>query len=168
MRLNVAAELKFPERAGHVSLLEEAKDIEYNQSTVGFAAPIEVELDYSFDGTGFQLDGTVKTAVKAECARCTKELVVPFEQDFSERFEKAAGEDSDVYLFSGEELDLSDLIRDVILLNIDTYVLCKEDCRGLCPVCGCDLNTVQCSCEQKTDENPFSALKALFNEDKEV
>ena len=39
---------------------------------------------------------------------------------------------------------------------------------GLCPVCGCDLNTVQCSCEHEAKDNPFSKLKALFNEDKEV
>ena len=94
--------------------------------------------------------------------------MVPFEQEFSERFEKNVDPDGEIYSFSGEELDLSDLVRDTILLNMDNYVLCKEDCRGLCPVCGCDLNTVQCSCEHEAKDNPFSKLKALFNEDKEV
>lgn len=168
MKLNVATELKLSGREGHASFSERMEDIEYPGIWVRFAEPVDVEISYVFDGKGFETTGRVKTALKAECARCTKELVVPFEQEFSERFEKNVDPDGEIYSFSGEELDLNDLVRDTILLNMDNYVLCKEDCRGLCPVCGCDLNTVQCSCEHEAKDNPFSKLKALFNEDKEV
>ena len=149
MKLNVATELKLPGREGHAVLCERIEDIEYPGRWIRFADD--------------------ETALKGECARCAKELTVPFAHEFEERFEKNAPEDGDAYPFSGEELDLSDLVRDTILLNMENYVLCKDDCRGLCPVCGCDLNTVQCSCEQEAeDDNPFAKLKALFNEDKEV
>lgn len=171
MKLNVANELKLPGREGHASLCKQTEDIEYFGRMIRFADNIAVEVSYVFDGSGFELRGSIKTAIKGECARCAKELIIPFEHDFIERFEKNSpeGDDNDAYLFSGEELDLSDLVRDNILLNMDNYVLCKDDCRGLCPVCGCDLNTVQCSCEQEAnEENPFSKLKALFNDDKEV
>lgn len=169
MKLNVATELKLPGREGRASICEKAEDIEYPGRWIRFADDVRVEVNYVFDGSGFEVSGNIKTALKSECARCAKELAVPFEHEFNERFEKSAAEDDEVYLFSGEELDLSDLVRDNILLNMENYVLCKEDCRGLCPHCGCDLNTVQCSCESETaEDNPFSKLKALFNEDKEV
>ena len=169
MKLNVATELKLPGREGHAVLCERIEDIEYPGRWIRFADDVTVEINYVFDGSGFETSGSVKTALKGECARCAKELTVPFAHEFEERFEKNAPEDGDAYPFSGEELDLSDLVRDTILLNMENYVLCKDDCRGLCPVCGCDLNTVQCSCEQESEEdNPFAKLKALFNEDKEV
>ncbi len=171
MKLNVAAELKIPGREGKANLSEAMADMEYLSRRIRFAQPVTVEMSYVFDGTGFTVTGTVKTAFRSECARCTKEFEEPFAHSFQERYEKNAPEDGEVYGYIGDELDLSDLIRDVILLNMPGFSLCKEDCSGLCPVCGCDLNTVQCSClggPEEEKKNPFSGLKALLNDDKEV
>ncbi len=171
MKLNIAAELKIPGKEGYVKRSEPMADMEYLARWIRFAEPVEVEARYVFDGTGFTVKGTVQTAFSAECARCMKEFNEPFVQEFEERFEKNAPEDGEVYGYRGEELDLSDLVRDTILLHMPTVSLCKEDCCGLCPVCGCDLNTVRCSCQREPEEeptNPFSGLKALLNDDKEV
>ena len=61
-------------------------------------------------------------------------------------------------------------LKFVAPLTVDgEYFFDGEDCKGLCPVCGCDLNTVQCSCvREKEKENPFSALEQLLYHDKEV
>ena len=131
MKLNVATELKLPGREGHAVLCERIEDIEYPGRWIRFADDVTVEINYVFDGSGFETSGSVKTALKGECARCAKELMVPFAHEFEERFEKNAPEDGDAYPFSGEELDLSDLVRDTILLNMENYVLCKDDCRGI-------------------------------------
>ena len=131
-----------------------------------------VDAEYVFDGSGFSVKGTLKTSLHSQCARCAKEFEEPFETKFDERFEKNADEDGECYGFSGEELDVSQMLRDAILLNMQPYSVCRPDCRGLCPVCGCDLNTAQCACAQEAAEeeppSPFAALRTLLNDDKEV
>ena len=88
MKLNVATELKLPGREGHAVLCERIEDIEYPGRWIRFADDVTVEINYVFDGSGFETSGSVKTALKGECARCAKELMVPFAHEFEERFEK--------------------------------------------------------------------------------
>ncbi len=95
MKLNVATELKLPGREGHAVLCERIEDIEYPGRWIRFADDVTVEINYVFDGSGFETSGSVKTALKGECARCAKELTVPFAHEFEERFEKNAPEDGD-------------------------------------------------------------------------
>jgi uncharacterized protein len=72
-------------------------------------------------------------------------------------------EDADVVGFAGNEIDLSDEVRDEILLAIPLQVLCQESCRGLCPVCGGNRNKVPCQCEeeQRQAASRFAALGKL-------
>ena len=89
--------------------------------------------------------------------------------DFDERFVREPGEDDECYAYSGEALDIGQMVLDNLFLNLPVYSKCSEDCKGLCPVCGCDLNTVQCSCViEDAKENPFAALDQLLYHDKEV
>lgn len=177
MKLNVSRELKLPGSVSNASVAEWWDDFDFLGRKVRFASPVSLEAQYVFDGSGFSVKGSVLTAFRSVCARCGEEFTQPFEIEFDERFEKDANgpdgdEERDTYAFSGEELDLNELVRDAILLNMPNYALCSEDCRGLCPICGCNLNTAQCSCvrEQDTEEtvNPFLKLRNLLQDDKEV
>ncbi|HWQ57678.1 MAG TPA: DUF177 domain-containing protein [Clostridia bacterium] len=172
MKLSVARELKLPGKTSAAEVTEWWNDFGYLGREVRFAAPVTVRAEYAFDGSGFSVRGGVVTAFHSVCARCGREFTEPFETEFDGRFEKEADEESEAYPFAGEELDLGNLVRDAILLNMANYTLCKEDCRGLCPVCGCDLNTEQCSCARDLDEdetvNPFLQLRNLLEDDKEV
>ena len=172
MKIPVALELKLPGHIGAFHAAEPFADMEYLGRTLRFAAPVSVDAEYVFDGSGFSVKGTLKTSLHSQCARCAKEFEEPFETKFDERFEKNADEDGECYGFSGEELDVSQMLRDAILLNMQPYSVCRPDCRGLCPVCGCDLNTAQCACAQEAAEeeppSPFAALRTLLNDDKEV
>lgn len=177
MKLSVSRELKLPGQTSSAALTEWWNDFAYMGRVVRFASPVTVSAEYVFDGNGFNVKGSVLTAFRSECARCGKEFIEPFETEFDERFDKDAteqdGEDEhDTYPFAGEELELNDLIRDAILLNMPNYSLCRDDCRGLCPICGCELNTAQCSCVREQDieetENPFLKLRNLLEDDKEV
>ncbi|MDD5917991.1 MAG: DUF177 domain-containing protein [bacterium] len=172
MKIPVALELKLPGRTGTFRAAEPFQNMEYLGRVIRFAAPVSVEAEYVFDGSGFSVKGTLSTSLHSQCARCAKEFEEPFEAQFDERFEKNASADSECYGFSGEELDISQMLSDAILLNMQPYSVCRPDCRGLCPVCGCDLNTAQCSCAREAGEeeppSPFAALKTLLNDDKEV
>ena len=169
MKLTVAKELKLPGTIGEAEWTEQGEALE-ESTGVRFAKPVAVRARFVFDGDGFGVEGEIKTTFLSQCARCSKEFEEPFEAGFDERFERGAGPDDEIYPFTGDELDMSDLVRDAILLNKANFSLCKPDCRGLCPVCGQDLNTSQCGCKSGENEqkSPFAALEALLKDDKEV
>lgn len=172
MKIPVALELKFPGRIGTFHAAEQFADMEYLGRAVQFASPVTVDAEFVFDGSGFSVKGNLHTSLCSQCARCAKEFEEPFSAEFDERFEKNAPEDGECYGFSGETLDVNQMLSDAILLNMQPYSVCRPDCRGLCPVCGCDLNTAQCTCAREAGEeeppSPFAALKTLLNDDKEV
>ena len=77
-------------------------------------------------------------------------------------------EEDETYPFEGETIDLTQVFLDELFLQLPMVSLCKPDCKGLCPVCGIDLNRFRCNCAEKTRNSAFDALKALSFEDKEV
>ena len=104
------------------------------------------------------------------CARCNEPFEEPFAFSFEDRFVKAVfhKEEDETYPFEGETIDLTQAFLDELFLQLPMVSLCKPDCKGLCPVCGIDLNRFRCNCAEKTRNSAFDALKALSFEDKEV
>jgi uncharacterized protein len=74
---------------------------------------------------------------------------------------EAPGEDEETYPLVGEHLDLRPLVRDALLLELPIAPLCRDDCRGLCPTCGADLNEGTCACEDPTSDPRWSVLDRL-------
>ena len=71
--------------------------------------------------------------------------------------------DMQLSVFDGEAIDLDDLVREQILLTLPSRVLCEDDCKGLCPVCGSDRNIVSCQCETNEIDPRWKALRELVN-----
>jgi uncharacterized protein len=69
--------------------------------------------------------------------------------------------DLDEQLVEGDEVDLTEIIREQILLNLPEQVLCKEDCKGLCPQCGANRNLIDCDCGEDEIDPRWAALKNL-------
>jgi uncharacterized protein len=113
----------------------------------------------------FYWHGTLHTVVQGECRRCLTAVVTPVAADIGALFTQDAEalEDPDSYPVAAEamEVDLTPAIREELLLAVPRYVLCREDCRGLCPRCGKDLNAGPCGCAPATDFRwqPLQALK---------
>ena len=63
--------------------------------------------------------------------------------------------------FTGEELDLCEAVQEQVIMALPVRPLCREDCRGLCPVCGADLNEESCTCAEKTVDPRWKALSEL-------
>ena len=145
-----------------------------------------VEDGLSFDlaltnaGEGILATGLVSAAVVGECDRCLEPAHLPITGEVDEYFlfreptgqEKVPDEDGelDFSLVSDDHtIDLSDAVRDALLLETPYVVLCREDCKGLCPVCGKNLNDGPCGHEDEVDRmrlssNPFAALKDLMDQ----
>ena len=115
-------------------------------------------------GDNIYITTDVETTVLVECRRC----INPFEVDIATTLDLlfsigdvASGMDEDdERYYDGETLDISEDVRRALVLEIPTWSLCSETCKGLCPECGTDLNTTECSCEM-TDEISLPASNSL-------
>ncbi len=133
--------------------------------------PIGVTVSYYRAGTELFFEGGLHASTTAVCARCAEEFAAPSDRDF--RFilaPKSVGfdedknlrdEDLEFSLYDGDQIDLSPLIREQFLLSLPTRPLCREDCRGLCPKCGINLNHAQCSCSEERGHPGLAALRNL-------
>lgn len=147
--------------------LEPNEDAEFNH-------PLAIEVDVTREGSEFYVRGTVATLLRVPCARCLGPAEVAGEGEFEGLFgwrktPKPFVEislDSDMHKFSGPELDLSPLIREAVLMTIPIAALCREDCAGLCPKCGADLNKAKCNCQMESTDPRWSELKKLFEDKK--
>ena len=115
-------------------------------------------------GESVSVKGTVRADVIAHCARCLAPVRYAVETPVDETFVRAenASADSDAYPIVGTEIELMDLVRDAVVLDLPMRFLCKEDCKGLCPKCGANRNEHPCNCLEGDDDNPFAALRDLF------
>ena len=172
MELSIAAALKQPGEIFSETRTEAVEPQKFGGKTVTFLEPLKISFTYLFDGESIALSGKMEAKLSSRCARCdepfTETLVVPLE----ERFVKGVSEeDEESYTFSGEVLDITPMVMDNLFLNMPISSVCSEDCKGLCPVCGCNLNTAQCACVCEPEEeitSPLAALGSLFDDGKEV
>ena len=131
---------------------------------IDFKEPLKLRSEYCVDDKCVRVYGTLATVLGGRCDRCLKETDFAFDGEFDELFIPTGTQSEDEYIYRGEKLCLDKMVYDIIMLGMPHQLLCSEDCKGLCPKCGQDLNEAQCSCEKNdTDEtNPFAKLKGLF------
>ncbi len=101
-----------------------------------------------------------------ECARCLKPIEKSFSIAFTETLKSVDEEIEDrdeVVTFSGFTICLTDIVRSNILVNLSSRYLCSEDCKGICPVCGADLNESPCSCTNDYIDPRMEGLKRLLD-----
>lgn len=111
------------------------------------------------------LDLTASTTLDAVCDRCGKAFLQ--DKTVSCNYilaEELQNEDSDeIVLLEDGQVDAGELARETFILEMDTKTLCSEDCKGLCPRCGADLNLGPCSCKKETDPRLAVLAKLLEN-----
>jgi uncharacterized protein len=143
---------------------------------LGIAVPLDLELQISLSGSQATLEGFFKTELTIACVRCLTEFAAPLEVRFRYIFlpisKEAPVEEKELrtdelevqYYTPGEPVDLRPLVVEQVFLNMPEYPRCSENCRGLCPNCGTNLNEAACSCAggfKTGDSSPFSVLKKL-------
>ena len=116
-----------------------------------------------------ELTADVRADMTVRCSRCGKS----FQRLLTPRYAatlQADAEDADsesVFPLDGDGADVSDVLETCFILDTDQTYLCREDCRGLCPICGKDLNDGPCGCKKEMDPR-MAALGRLLEEDQEV
>lgn len=145
-------------------------DLDVGDERVRLAGPARVEGRASRKGEEVNVRGTLRADLVAPCDRCLRPVALPVEAEFDLDYlpreaESRAGEetellreDLDASVYEGEHLDVDDLVREQLLLALPTRLRCGEECRGLCPTCGADLNTETCACAEKEVDPRWAAL----------
>ena len=145
---------------------------ETTNSGLRFAGPIQVQMGLSRSGRIILLKSRVEARVKCTCARCLDPfgLTLSSEIKFSLKprpdpslapaGEKELNrEDLETDFYEGEEVDVSPLVQDQVLLTLPPKVVCREDCHGLCPRCGKNLNRETCQCPGEGIDPRLAPLK---------
>lgn len=116
------------------------------------------------------LEAKATATVISRCARCLEEVRFPIAAEMHADFVRQPDpDDPDQYPYESSVLELTDAIRDALVLELPLRFLCKEDCKGLCPKCGANLNTGSCTCQEGDDDlNPFAALRSIALNNEEV
>ena len=111
------------------------------------------------------MTGSIRTCIHGTCDRCAndfdREINFPIDVVLVTELANEENEDEWVFPLEGDSADLDDIVRTVFVLNLDSKLLCSEDCKGLCHRCGKNLNNGPCNCQKELDPR-FAALKQLL------
>ncbi len=152
------------------SLVPEEIDLESEEAKLKNAVNVNGKLTKHIAQT--VVEATIRAEIETECTRCLEtveqNLEIVFEAAFvaeenytSAKEAEIGAKDLDVSVVEDDKIDLAELVREQILLNLPEQVFCREDCRGLCEKCGANRNLIDCNCIEKEIDPRWSALKNL-------
>ena len=121
---------------------------------------------------GIEVQGRIRTALSLQCARCLNEFILPIVADFTECFvlqqyappdedKELLRDDMDVSFLPEGGIELKDIVEEQIWLNVPMKPLCHDRCKGLCSICGADLNGGECGCDRWHGDPRFAVLKSV-------
>jgi len=114
------------------------------------------------------LNAEIKVDLEMICSRCLDTFIYPIDIDIEERFttNSKSLEDEAIVVFD-DVLDITEIVETSIISTLPIKRVCKENCKGLCQECGCNLNSNTCSCNKEDVDIRFESLRGLFD-NKEV
>lgn len=141
-------------------------EVSFPLGSIDAASDAEIVANVEFRGSiwrdhrGPHISGHFSTRVKLECVRCLAAIEKPIEGDFDDLFaeeEQTTPGELEVtpelldVSFAGDSVELAEVLREQILLEVPEQIFCRDDCRGLCPKCGQDRNLIDCNCSADID-----------------
>jgi uncharacterized protein len=141
-----------------------------------FLEPFSIRLKAFSVREIIEVQGTLKTRARLSCSRCLKNFDTPLASDFELSYTKEIPglmdvfdeqeielkvEEIGMFYFKGEEINLQQGIQEQVVMALPLQPLCDENCKGLCPQCGSDLNQGDCGCKRELSANKFAVLKNL-------
>jgi len=128
---------------------------------------ISCELSTEKNANGFRINGLLKIPFKQTCDKCLTKFnesrTTNFNFWLTDSQDMLQDESEDIIYFArnNNEIDLTNLFREFVLLEKQMKTVCNENCKGLCPKCGTNLNQINCKCSIENIENPWEKLKNL-------
>ena len=136
----------------------------WSELDLALKGPLRVDVTARSVGTGVFVRGRISGRLVVPCRRCLEETELEMDEPVDLLFQELEDEedaDGEVYPLParGTEVDLTEPVREQVLLRVPKYVVCREECRGLCAQCGTNLNDESCDCVPEEKGTPWDALK---------
>jgi uncharacterized protein len=175
MQFNVAQLLKEP--TGSTRKYDIQEELDDLDPEIVIQAPITGKVKFTKIPQGILVNGEMETVIEVSCGRCLEPFDVQTDIEIEEQFRPLLdimtgarlpiGDDDDSATVIDERnhLDLTEVVRQDLLLALPNHPLCREDCKGLCPTCGANLNDGECACEGELTDPRWDALKSLLESD---
>jgi len=165
---------EIPAEGFKIEMAAEATEIGEFDEEIGLLQPVIASLRVEKVGATVHIKGRIDTVVELSCSRCARKYeykvasgldldLHPLKGASEEEKELQAG-DLDVEFYSGDVVDITNLLREQVLLQVPMKPLCSEGCLGLCPYCGQDLNERTCGCKPPEGHPGFEALKDFLKD----
>jgi uncharacterized protein len=146
--------------------------IDYHTADIKQTEPLEVTATAELVDGQIRVTGDLETKIEMVCARCLEPVIEdvsrsfdlfyrPLEKDLKPREDRLKDDDTEIGFFQGEGLFLADVLKEQVLLALPLKVICRSDCRGLCPNCGANLNHEECRCETHATDPRLAPLARL-------
>ncbi|MGB9825448.1 MAG: YceD family protein [Desulfofundulus sp.] len=166
IRYSVGASLK-------VELKERWGAITWGGEEVKLLDPVTVKLTITNTGELLLANGRLETSLLLTCSRCLERFPYALEAPFVIGYrevkkkmpEEPEDEDLEVRGFTGDRIDITDDVRDTLYLALPMKPLCRQDCLGLCPRCGKNLNEGPCTCEKEDPDPRLAVLRDLLKQE---
>ena len=164
MLLGLSKIIDCPGASVPFSVSIDLSDLLYGESHP-VSEPVEASGTIRNTAGVLMMTGSMHTTSHGVCDRCAADfdsyVEFPLDVVLVTEFSNEENEDEWVFPLEGDSADLEDIVRTVFVLNLDSKLLCKEDCKGLCCRCGKNLNEGPCNCQKELDPR-FAALKQLL------
>ena len=140
-------------------------DVDFLGESFHFTSPIDLCGEIYNNGKSLKLTLKATGEMEVHCSRCMSPIVKELKFDVIEDFMQDDGEavDEDIILFSGTKIDIGEIVLNSFFMNVDGKYLCSEDCKGLCPKCGKNLNEGSCDCEDDDIDPRWAALREIMD-----
>lgn len=128
--------------------------------------PVEADLVARSEAETFVVNGVLTAELLVTCSKCLKKTKERLEYPVTERFTRRPGIaelDEDIHLVDEDAVELTPYLREAFVVQLPMAPVCKETCKGLCPVCGKDRNVESCACVQDTIDPRWAGLKQWFD-----
>ena len=170
MRISLSEVINLNGSVKEVDAEFEEDTFSYDGSDYGFISKSPVHMRFSkLSQKSIRFRVQFNCVLSAECSRCLEPVELPFEIDTElelvtdgEGGACTGDDDEKLSYVEGYELDVDGFIREELMLGLPLQVLCSEDCKGLCPVCGTNLNKGECGCDRAVLDPRMSAIRDLF------
>lgn len=133
-----------------------------------FIGPVNIKGTAANTDGAVNIEATGRAKLIMPCDRCAKDVDVDLDFSVEETYVAAGNATVGDETYTGNNINIDEAVKKSILSSLPMKVLCGEDCKGLCPQCGKDLNTGECGCKTDYIDPRFESLRSLFNIDKEV
>ena len=133
-------------------------------SGVKIALPVRISGRITNNSGNLTLTAHVSCKAETVCARCLEAIELNIDFDIDEMLVQGNDQEtySDVYTLEKDSVDLTEIVIDNIFMNTSGKYLCSEDCKGLCPKCGANLNKTECGCDNDDIDPRWAALAEIM------